>query len=347
MKFSICIPNYNYESYLEQTIASVLANYDSEFEVVVADNASTDRSVEVVKEMQQRNHNIKLKRNPCNVGFAGNLDRSGAMAEGDYMIMLSSDDVMKPNALSTYAHAINLCPGAVICSSWDVIDSEGRKTGFTGPHRKLWTCTDRDPELGREFNCDVYRIKGSTLLKRCLLNMATPFNFCTAAYPRDRYETVGGYGGGRIINPDKWFHWKLLAVADEAIFIDKPLFQYRWHNQNQTSQQAASGYLKYHLDEYRNVIEVSREMLEKAGLSKSTFENAFIRNDIYRHGIGEFLKGRWAKSARVFMFGLATFPAKMLSSPYFLPFVILLATTPIGSMISRLLFNGFPRNGRL
>lgn len=341
MKFSICIPNYNYESYIGETIASVLSNTDSEFEVVIADNASTDRSVQVVREIQALNDNIRLQINLCNVGFAGNLDRSGAMADGDYMIMLSSDDVMKADALSTYTQVINLCESSVICSSWDIIDGEGRKTGFTGPDRKLWTPDDRDPELSRAVNCDVYRVKGHLLLRRCLLNMATPFNFCTAAYPRKWYENVGGYGGGRIINPDKWFHWKLLTVADNAIFIDKPLFQYRWHNQNQTSQQAASGYLKYHLDEYRNVIEVSPEMLDHATLSRAAFEKAFIRNDIFRHGVGEFLKGRWLKSFRVFLFGLSTFPGRMVASLYFLPFVALLLTTPIGSQTCRLLFSAF------
>ena len=43
MKFSICIPNYNYEKYLGRTIQSVLDQTDADFEIVVSDNASTDR----------------------------------------------------------------------------------------------------------------------------------------------------------------------------------------------------------------------------------------------------------------------------------------------------------------
>ena len=100
MRFSICIPNYNYARYLGQTIQSVLDQQDVEFELLVSDNASTDNSVAIVHGFADSR--IRLKVNACNVGFAGNLDRVAEMATGDYMIMLSSDDIMHPRALSTY-----------------------------------------------------------------------------------------------------------------------------------------------------------------------------------------------------------------------------------------------------
>ena len=49
MKFSICIPNYNYERYLGRTIQSILAQDYQDFEILVSDNASTDGSVTLVQ----------------------------------------------------------------------------------------------------------------------------------------------------------------------------------------------------------------------------------------------------------------------------------------------------------
>ncbi len=49
VKFSICIPNFNYANYLSNTLRSALDQTYGDFEVLVADNASTDASVDVVR----------------------------------------------------------------------------------------------------------------------------------------------------------------------------------------------------------------------------------------------------------------------------------------------------------
>ena len=52
--------------------------------------------------------------------------------------------------------------------------------------------------------------------------MKNPFNFAATVYATELYRRVEGYGGGRLYNPDKWFHWKVLGAADMAYFIDAP-----------------------------------------------------------------------------------------------------------------------------
>lgn len=337
MKFSVCIPNFNYANYLGATFESLKALRYPDLEVVVSDNASTDDSVQCIKEAEPFFSSFKYRINKVNVGFAANLDRAAELATGDYLIMLSSDDLVKPVALEVYNSIANMNTGVVISSAWDIIDHNGKVTGRTGPNPKLWHVHDKDHFLSAQLQCPVYRVKSSTLLTRCLLHMATPFNFCTVAYPRSAYERTSGYGATRLINPDKWFHWRLLMETTEAIYIDDSLFQYRWHNQNQTAQQSNSGYLKFMIDEYRNTIELTDEILQYACLSRVQIERSFIQRDIYRHGMGEFSKGRWLKSLRIFFFGLSTYPGIMLRNIQFVAYVLLLFTTPVGSwVISRL-----------
>ena len=88
-KFSICIPNFNYEKYLGRTIQSILDQDESDFEILVSDNASTDGSVAVVNGFHDPR--IKLQVNACNVGFSGNLDRSAHAAAGALMAYLKSE----------------------------------------------------------------------------------------------------------------------------------------------------------------------------------------------------------------------------------------------------------------
>lgn len=115
MKYSICIPNFNYEVYLRRTLASALGQTLSDLEVVVSDNASTDGSVSVVRACHDPR--LRLRVNRRNVGFSGNLDRVAGMARGEFMLLLSSDDLMRPEALSVYDSLLGVLGGerAVCC----------------------------------------------------------------------------------------------------------------------------------------------------------------------------------------------------------------------------------------
>jgi glycosyltransferase involved in cell wall biosynthesis len=146
-KFTVCIPNYNYEKYLGRTIQSILDQTGESLEILVSDNASTDGSAAVVRGFNDSR--IQLHVNACNVGFSGNLDRSARGASGALMIMLSSDDLIRPGALAAYRTLFNhLGPaanGVIASSTFDVIDPHDRVTGGLGPNPKLWTEADRRP----------------------------------------------------------------------------------------------------------------------------------------------------------------------------------------------------------
>lgn len=344
--FSICIPNYNYEKYLGITLESIFSQRSSNFEVTLADNCSTDGSLGIIKQYAERfPAQAKYKVNTTNLGFAGNLDQAASLASQRYMLMLSSDDTMSPDALLVYTKLLELTGNdrrVIISAANDVIDSAGKI--IRSPRAKdfryaLWREGDVDAKLSEQMGVTVYRVGAPEMLKRSLLHCSNPFNFLATAYHHTLYHEVGGYGGGRMINPDKWFHWKILSKAEEVFFIDQPLFQYRWHAQNQTAQQANSGFLKYLADEYRNTMEVTPEMLSAANVTAAQLADAFIAHDIVRHGIAEFAKGRWLKSFRTFVFGLSTYPSRMLANKYSFPYLLLLFTTPVGSFLASKLVN--------
>ena len=140
---------------------------------------------------------------------------------------------------------------------------------------------------------------------------SNPFNFLSTAYPRSIYKKVEGYRGNRLINPDKWFHWRLLGEDIKTIFIDRPLFAYRWHSSNQTAIQNSSSTLKYLVDEYCTTLELDAKLLERIGFSRDVVEKAFIEYDIARHGLATLAKGDRPKAQRILDFGNAVYPVHL------------------------------------
>jgi glycosyltransferase involved in cell wall biosynthesis len=320
MKFSICIPNFNYEAYIEKTIRSVLNQTFQDFEILVSDNNSTDSSVKIVKEINDPR--IKLQVNKNNVGFAGNLLKAASMASGDYMLMLSSDDLMLPTALETYSMILQSlgekADKVILSSKAQIIDAEDNLTGQLVMEPRLWNKALKEKVLSELVQKEVYSLGSHLLLQNSFLLMRNPFHFLTTLYPKSLHDQVESYYHGSLINPDKRFGWELLGVAERAYFINEPLFSYRIHNNNQGSQQLKMGAIKHHIDEYVATINVQDSLLQYAGVTRQQLVEAFIEQDIALRGLKFLGEGNSSLARRILYFGLATYPQSIKNSKVFL-----------------------------
>lgn len=327
--FSVCIPNFNYASYMDITLSSLKSQTVENFEILIADNASTDHSVEVIKKHKETGLPIQYVVNQTNIGFAGNLDKVGGLAKAPWMIMLSSDDVVNKNALEVYSKFIALNgedKNYAFCSTFEKIDSEGKFMEWLSPAQSsIWFKSDIDAALTEQMGFDIYKVKAGEMLKRCLTRFLNPFNFASTCYPREVYEKVGGYGGGRLYNPDKWFHWKIMAELEDVYYLDNPLFQYRWHNNNQANQQQQNQVLKYWMDEYRNCFEVTKDMLNKSNITANDLQQAFINRSIIPYVARHLVEGNYKLAKRIFSLGKSCYPANMKQNKYYLPLLLTLS----------------------
>jgi glycosyltransferase involved in cell wall biosynthesis len=325
---------------MDITLSSLKSQNIENFEVLIADNASTDHSVEVINKHKASSLPIQYVINPTNIGFAGNLDKVGGMAKAPWMIMLSSDDVVNKNALETYSKFISINDdnkNYAFCATFEKIDSEGKFLEFLSPAQSsIWHKSDIDTKLTQQMGFDVYKVKAAEMLKRCLIRFLNPFNFASTCYPREVYEKVGGYGGDRLYNPDKWFHWKIMAELEDVYYLDNPLFQYRWHNNNQANQQQQNQILKYWIDEYRNSFEVTEHMLKKTALQKKNIENTFITRCINPYVLKYIKIDQKMMAFRIMAFGISCYPSKILKkiSTYLL--ISLIISGPFGKLLSKL-----------
>ncbi len=336
-KFSICIPNYNYGQYIGETIKSVVEQDYDNLEVIISDNRSTDNSWEVIQEYVQKDKRVHAYQNVSNLGFAGNLDAVSSKASGQYHLLVSSDDLLNPGALAFYARFIEAVGHEKVAfsASTTKVDSTGNFLEMGRPNSKLWITSDKEEALSEKFGCDIYKVASGEMLRRCLLSFYGPFMFVSACYNSEDYATAGGYGGSRMMNPDKWFHWRLLAQVDFVYFIDKQLFKYRWHDNNQTAQQKESGALKFYIDEYRSSFEISTLMLEKANLSSEEVKRSFVLNSIQKYSFGLIKRGQPAMARRVFYLGWAAYPSIMLRSRYSWMLLVVLLLGQIGVYLVR------------
>lgn len=335
---SVLIPNFNYARYIGETIHSVLDQAPRDLEIVVCDNASTDDSVDVVRSIGDAR--IKLEVNPCNVGFAANLERVASFARGRRMILLSSDDRMKAGAVDAYARLeAALGPRAdkaVWGSSISIIDAKGNTTGQVEPDPKLWRDAHEEAELSQAVGMRVRSLPADQMLRRSLELLRSPLPFATTCYPRALHDAVGGYSGGRLMNPDKWFLWKLLGVADTIYTIDEPLFEYRVHDAGQAPQEQRAGALKHLTDEYVSTFNLPEDVLRRAGLDRAAIARAFIEHDIALRGFIALAEGRRTHARRGVHFGLAAYPELTRANPKVWALRGMLLLGPVGTKLARL-----------
>ncbi len=340
--FSICIPNYNYAHYIGETIESVLNQSYPHFEIVVADNASTDNSIQVVE--SYKDPRIRLVKNHYNIGFAPNLQAATAPAKMEFVNLLSSDDKMRPDALENYAEVIrsqgDRAGNTVLFSDAYLIDGESNRIGYETNHLEAFTRIHY-----RDANFDVNKLshygqvidyQAEEVLRKTLIQLNSFAQFLTIVYPRVLWERLEGYNCIRTIGPDKFFNYKLLAQRPDVKYVRKPLDEYRSHGS--PNEQAQKATVKQQIDDYLNTLDFSNDMLEKAGVSRESMIDSFLDRVCLKSGLTQLVYGTYRHAVRCWAFGLATYPGKVLKKSRFYALTGLLLLGPLAKFVAKPLY---------
>ena len=98
MKATIVIPNINGKGWLKDSIESVYAQTEQDFELIIVDNGSTDESLEQARSYCGR-PNFTLIENGTNTGFSHAVNQGIARARGEYVVMFNNDAFAEPGWL--------------------------------------------------------------------------------------------------------------------------------------------------------------------------------------------------------------------------------------------------------
>lgn len=115
---SIGMPVFNGEKYIEQAIESILTQTFTDFELVIADNASTDRTEAICRRYAAQDARVRYFRNASNIGAHPNYNRTFEESCGRYFKWAAHDDVLAPEFLAKNVAVLESDPGAVVCQSF-------------------------------------------------------------------------------------------------------------------------------------------------------------------------------------------------------------------------------------
>jgi hypothetical protein len=109
---SVLLTAYNRDPYIAEAIESVLAQTWTNFELIVCDDGSSDRTAEIAREYERRDNRIRVSVNPHNLGQFENRRHVADLARGQYLKYHDSDDVMYPHCLATMVEPLEAEPRA-------------------------------------------------------------------------------------------------------------------------------------------------------------------------------------------------------------------------------------------
>jgi glycosyltransferase involved in cell wall biosynthesis len=130
-RVSIGLPVYNGENYLAEAIRSVLGQTFPDLELIISDNASTDRTSEICRKYAAADQRVRYLRNEKNIGAALNYDLVWHKSTGTYFKWLAHDDRLLPNFVAATVSELESNRDAVLCNTVvDYIDQFGEHLGF-------------------------------------------------------------------------------------------------------------------------------------------------------------------------------------------------------------------------
>ena len=218
LKVSVCIDSFNYGRYLPEAIESVLKQSFTNYELIIADDCSTDNSVEIARRYAGEDNRIRLEIAPNNRGMVRNRNACLSLARGEYIKLLHADDFLcSRDALARMVavldanHAIGL-----VASARRIVDEQSRKI-------EIWSCFNRERPIA-----------GTTVIRQCLFEQRNLIGGPSAVMFR-RALAGRGFDEAFFVMADleMWFH--LLEQSCFA-YIREPLCALRRHPRQQTEK---------------------------------------------------------------------------------------------------------------
>lgn len=121
---SVIVPSYNHSKYLAQCINSILQQTYKNIQLVVLDDGSSDNSPEIL-EMLNKEYGFQLVLK-ANEGLCATVNRGLIIAQGEFIVIFASDDIMPPNRISEQVQMMRQCPELdIIAGSVQCIDGDG------------------------------------------------------------------------------------------------------------------------------------------------------------------------------------------------------------------------------
>lgn len=202
---SIVLPIYNGEKYMQSSIDSIINQTYRNWELLILDDGSTDKTAEISLEYVKMDSRIHYFRNPQNLRLPRNLNRGFSLSKGEYLTWTSDDNMYKPEAIKKMVEKLESSRKQFVYASCRIIDADNNEIEYI--------------MVNESSN---KRIVGSNPVGACFM------------YTREVYEKIGDYDPEYTLVED-FDYWQRITAKFGAACISEILYYYRWHNGALTS----------------------------------------------------------------------------------------------------------------
>jgi hypothetical protein len=215
-RVSVLIPCHNYARYLPRCVASAIEQQGVDVDVLIVDDASTDDSAEVGTRLARADSRIRVIAHEQNQGHIATFNEGLFALEGNYLTLVSADDVLTPGSLARAARLMEANPDVGFVYGYGVeFSSDPPPPART--RVRTWTIWP-----GREWIRD-----------RCRTGR-NPVRSPTALVRADVQHEVGGYRADLPYSADFEMWIRLAAVADVGLLGGVDQAFYRVHAESMT-----------------------------------------------------------------------------------------------------------------
>ena len=125
-KITVLLPVYNCELYVRTAIESILNQTFTDFEFLIIDDASTDKTLAVLKKI--KDSRIQLIEKPVNSGYTNSLNYGLQMAKGKYIARMDGDDISHPERFAKQIVYLEAHPEVVVCgTTYKIVGNDKQK----------------------------------------------------------------------------------------------------------------------------------------------------------------------------------------------------------------------------
>ncbi len=237
---SVILPTYNGMRFLSESIDSILAQTFADFELIIINDCSTDKTADILKDYAKKDNRIRIITNAVNKKLPASLNIGFAQAKGDFFTWTSDDNRYLPNAFEVMINAFQSHPETdFVYADMQIIDEQGnaKKTIRLKTPKSLYN---------------------GCCIGACFL------------YRRTCYDTLGGYNENLFCAEDYEYWMRLYTAGIHFMKLNDCLYKYRDNSssltatkQQQVQQKTLEVKLAYwsqwHLSSYTKTVSLFKQ----------------------------------------------------------------------------------------
>lgn len=261
-KVSVIIPNYNYASYLEERINSVLNQTYQNFEVIILDDCSMDNSRAIIEKYRHDSHISHIVYNNENSGSPFKQWAKGIeLAKGDYIWIAESDDCASITFLSELVPHLESSPDTVLAFSHSfLIDDDGKQL---------------DEDIHGNSGDRIIKHSGRKFARNIMTTRNYIYNASMVVFRRSAFYKVEKSSYDCLRSCGDWALWTSICIQGQVVEICQRLNFFRIHNCRTTVSARDSG---SDWKEVAYVLEYFISLLQLKGIALSKFRGKWTRD---------------------------------------------------------------------